>query len=164
MSKIEKFEIVFFFSILGVDKVFGDVLKSKQSTLEEKNVHLWMAKKLIFSKWINQGFCQKMDILKLFLFGKNKSREDVWRCSVQLTSHSRREKCRFVSGQKSWNFPKGSTYTFCKNWKTRLEKLFGDVLFDKQAIPDEKNVVFWIAKNYIFQRGEPIVLVKIVSF
>lgn len=30
----------FFFSILGVDKVFGDVLKSKQSTLEEKNVHL----------------------------------------------------------------------------------------------------------------------------
>ena len=50
----------FFFSILGVDKVFGDVLKSKQSTLEEKNVHLWMAKKLIFSKRINQGFCQKM--------------------------------------------------------------------------------------------------------
>ena len=60
LSKIEKFEIVFFFSILGVDKVFGDVLKSKQSTLEEKNVHLWMAKKLIFSKRINQGFCQKM--------------------------------------------------------------------------------------------------------
>ena len=67
---------------------------------------------------------------------------------------------------KSWNFgfPKGSTYTFCKNWKTRLEKLFDDVLFDKQAIPDEKNVVFWIAKNHIFQRGEPIVLVKIVCF
>lgn len=39
LSKIEKFEIVFL-SILGVDKVFGDVLKSKQSTLEEKNVHL----------------------------------------------------------------------------------------------------------------------------
>jgi len=31
---------LFFFSILGVDKVFGDVLNSKQSTLEEKNVHI----------------------------------------------------------------------------------------------------------------------------
>lgn len=113
MSKIEKFEI-FFFSILGVDKVFGDVLKSKQSTLEEKNVHLWMAKKLIFCKRINQGFCQKMDILKLFLFGKNKSREDVWWCSIQLTSHSRREKCRFVSGQKVEIFQRGQPIHFAK--------------------------------------------------
>ena len=39
LSKIEKFEIVFF-SMLCVDKVFGDVLNSIQSTLEEKNVHL----------------------------------------------------------------------------------------------------------------------------
>ena len=26
--------------ILGVDKVFGDILNSIQSTLEEKNVHI----------------------------------------------------------------------------------------------------------------------------
>ena len=31
---------LFFFSMLCVDKVFGDVLNSIQSTLEEKNVHL----------------------------------------------------------------------------------------------------------------------------
>ena len=114
-QKIEKFEIVFL-SILGVDKVFSDVLKSKQSTLEEKNVHLWMAKKLIFSKRINQGFCQKMDILKLFIFGENKSRENVWLCSIQLTSHSRREKCRFVSGQKVeiLDFQRGQPIHFAK--------------------------------------------------
>ena len=39
LSKIEKFEIVIF-SMLCVDKVFGDVLNRIQSTLEEKNVHL----------------------------------------------------------------------------------------------------------------------------
>ena len=58
LSKIEKFEIVFF-SMLCVDKVFGDVLNSIQSTLEEKNVHLWMPKKLTFSKWINPGILSK---------------------------------------------------------------------------------------------------------
>ena len=30
----------FFLGILGVDKVFGDILNSTQSTLEEKNVHI----------------------------------------------------------------------------------------------------------------------------
>ena len=105
-----KIWVCFLGGILGVDKVFGDILNSKQSTLEEKNVHI--------CKWPNgsiQGFFQKMEILKLILFWKNKYRESVWWFSIKLTSDSRREKCRFVSGQ-SWNFPKGSTYTFCKNW------------------------------------------------
>lgn len=31
---------LFFLGILGVDKVFGDILNSTQSTLEEKNVHI----------------------------------------------------------------------------------------------------------------------------
>ena len=69
----------------------------------------------------------------------------------------RREKCRFASGRNV--FQRGQPIHFAKIGillncflfrKTSLEKLFGDVLFVKQAILDEKNVVFWIAENFIF--------------
>lgn len=40
LSKILKKIKLFFLGILGVDKVFGDILNSTQSTLEEKNVHI----------------------------------------------------------------------------------------------------------------------------
>ena len=66
LSKIKKKKIkLFFLGILGVDKVFGDILNSTQSTLEEKNVHIceW-PKNWSFSNGSIQGFCQKMDILK----------------------------------------------------------------------------------------------------
>ena len=48
--------------------------------------------------------------------GENKSRENVWWCSIQLTSHSRREKCRFVSGQKVeiLDFQRGQPIHFAK--------------------------------------------------
>lgn len=61
----------FFGGILGVDKVFGDILNSKQSTLEEKNVHIceW-PKNWSFSNGSIQGFCQKMESCNWFFFGK----------------------------------------------------------------------------------------------
>ena len=40
LSKIQKKIKLFFMGILGVDKIFGDILNSIQSTLEEKNVHI----------------------------------------------------------------------------------------------------------------------------
>ena len=104
---------------------------------------------------------QSRDFVKKWTFW-NKSRESVWWFSIQLTSRSRREKCRFVSGQKVEIFQRGQPIHFAKIGifltcfffrKTSLEKLFGDFLFGKQAILDETNVVFWIAENYIFQMG-----------
>ena len=64
-QKFKKKLNCFFWGILGVDKVFGDILNSTQSTLEEKNVHIceW-PKNWSFSNGSIQGFCQKMDILK----------------------------------------------------------------------------------------------------
>ena len=40
VKKLKNLNLIFF-SISGVDKVFGDVLNSKQSTSEEKNVHIF---------------------------------------------------------------------------------------------------------------------------
>lgn len=39
-QKLKKKIKLFFLGILGVDKVFGHILNSTQSTLEEKNVHI----------------------------------------------------------------------------------------------------------------------------
>ena len=40
----------------------------KKAILENKNVDLLMVKKSKFPKGVAYGFCQKLEILKLFLF------------------------------------------------------------------------------------------------
>ena len=40
VKNLKKKMKLFFLGILGVDKVFGDILNSTQSTLEEKNVNI----------------------------------------------------------------------------------------------------------------------------
>ena len=49
-------------------KGFYNVLLGKKAILENKNVDLLMVKKSKFVKGIAHGFCQKLKILKLFLF------------------------------------------------------------------------------------------------
>lgn len=62
----------FWGGILGVDKVFGDILNSKQSTLEEKNVHIceW-PKNWSFSNGSSPAnFVKKWKFWNWFFFGK----------------------------------------------------------------------------------------------
>lgn len=56
-----KIWVCFLGGILGVDKVFGDILNSKQSTLEEKNVHIckWPKNWSFNFKRINPGIFSK---------------------------------------------------------------------------------------------------------
>ena len=66
----QKLEILrlFLFQENKLKKGFYHVLLGKKAILENKNVDLLMVKKSKFVKGIAHGFCQKLKILKLFLF------------------------------------------------------------------------------------------------
>ena len=70
MGFVKKLEILklFLFYENKLKKGFYNVLLGKKAILENKNVDLLMVKKSKFVKGIAHGFCQKLKILKLFLF------------------------------------------------------------------------------------------------
>ena len=89
----------------------------KKAILDDKNVGLLMVKKLKFS----HGFCQKLKILKLFLFEHIRCRKVLMMYFIVNKPFWTR-KMYVCKWSKNRSFPKGISHGFCE--KLKILKLF----------------------------------------
>ena len=71
---------LFLFKI-GPEIMFGDLLGRKEAFVDNKICILYVQKIGNFPKGLTHDFGQKFQLSSLFVFIKNRSRNDVWGCS-----------------------------------------------------------------------------------
>ena len=63
---------------IGQEMMFGDVLDRKEAFLDNKNMYLICPKNRKFSKGLTHDFGQKFELSSLFVFIKNRPRNEVY--------------------------------------------------------------------------------------